>query len=158
MCKRPFRGVAAVMVGAGPAHAFYFATYEHSKQVMSTVLPQYNHLNYGVFTKSKLLLSTIFKFNEYFCLISVVSGVIATVIHDAISNPTEVIKQRLQMYNSPYKTVLQCALGVYHTEGFKAFYRSYITQLVMNLPHQVLHFSTYEFFQNKVCYSLQILK
>lgn len=45
--SRPFRGVAAVMVGAGPAHAFYFATYEHSKQVMSNVLPQYNHFNYG---------------------------------------------------------------------------------------------------------------
>lgn len=74
----------------------------------------------------------------------------ATVIHDAISNPTEVIKQRLQMYNSPYKTVLQCAIGVYRSEGLKAFYRSYITQLAMNLPHQVIHFSTYEFFQNKV--------
>lgn len=81
-----------------------------------------------------------------------VSGVIATIIHDAISNPTEVIKQRLQMYNSPYKTVLQCAVGVYRTEGLKAFYRSYITQLVMNLPHQTLHFSTYELFQNKVIY------
>lgn len=124
--SRPFRGVAAVMVGAGPAHAFYFATYEHSKQVMSVALPQYNHFNY------------------------VVSGVTATLIHDAISNPTEVIKQRLQMYNSPYRTVLQCAVGVYRTEGLKAFYRSYITQLWMNLPHQTIHFSTYEFFQNKL--------
>lgn len=44
---RPFRGVAAVMVGAGPAHAFYFATYEHSKQVMSKALPQYNQFSYG---------------------------------------------------------------------------------------------------------------
>lgn len=81
----------------------------------------------------------------------VVSGVTATLIHDAISNPTEVIKQRLQMYNSPYKTVFQCAIGVYRTEGFKAFYRSYITQLCMNLPHQTIHFTTYELFQNKVC-------
>lgn len=147
---RPFRGVAAVMVGAGPAHAFYFATYEHSKQVMSTVLPQHNHLNYGMFIKLKLFVSQICINEWYFCCITVVSGVTATVIHDAISNPTEVIKQRLQMYNSPYKTVLQCAFGVYRTEGLKAFYRSYITQLVMNLPHQVIHFSTYEFFQNKV--------
>lgn len=54
------------------------------------------------------------------------------------------------MYNSPYKTVLQCATGVYRTEGYKAFYRSYITQLCMNLPHQTIHFTTYELFQNKV--------
>lgn len=59
-------------------------------------------------------------------LISVVSGVTATLIHDAISNPTEVIKQRLQMYNSPYRTVMQCAAGVYRSEGLKAFYRSYV--------------------------------
>lgn len=44
---RPFRGITAVVAGAGPAHAFYFATYEHSKKVMSNIFPQYEHLNYG---------------------------------------------------------------------------------------------------------------
>lgn len=83
-------------------------------------------------------------------MLSVMSAVTATLIHDAISNPTEVIKQRLQMYGSPYKSVIQCARGIYQTEGMKAFYRSYMTQLVMNLPNQALHFSTYEFFQNMV--------
>lgn len=79
-----------------------------------------------------------------------VSAVTATLIHDAISNPTEVIKQRLQMYNASYRTIFQCATGVYRTEGLRAFYRSYVTQLCMNLPHQAIHFTTYEFFQNKV--------
>lgn len=78
------------------------------------------------------------------------SGVIATLIHDAVSNPAEVIKQRLQMYNSPYKSVVDCMRGVYQKEGIKAFYRSYSTQLVMNIPNQTIHFSTYEFFQNMV--------
>lgn len=82
--------------------------------------------------------------------VSVFSAVTATLIHDAISNPAEVIKQRLQMYNSPYKTVFQCARGVYQHEGMRAFYRSYATQLTMNLPTQALHFTTYEFFQNMV--------
>lgn len=72
----------------------------------------------------------------------------ATVIHDAISNPTEVIKQRLQMYNSRYQSVIQCMSNVYKQEGLRAFYRSYYTQLVMNLPYQAIHFSTYEFIQN----------
>ena len=74
----------------------------------------------------------------------------ATLVHDAISNPTEVIKQRLQMYNSKYKTVMQCTKAVYRLEGMKAFYRSYTTQLLMNLPYQTIHFTTYEFIQSFV--------
>lgn len=80
----------------------------------------------------------------------VLSGAVATLIHDAVSNPTEVIKQRMQMYNSSYKSVIACMKGVYKNEGIKAFYRSYSTQLVMNIPHQTIHFATYEFFQNMV--------
>lgn len=73
---------------------------------------------------------------------------VATLIHDAISNPTEVIKQRLQMYNSQYRSVIHCMSTVYRQEGMRAFYRSYLTQLVMNLPYQAIHFSAYEFIQN----------
>lgn len=78
------------------------------------------------------------------------SGVIATLIHDAVSNPTDVIKQRMQMYNSKYNSVIGCMKDVYRTEGIQAFYRSYSTQLVMNIPYQTIHFATYEFFQNMV--------
>lgn len=120
---RPIRGVTAVVAGAGPAHALYFGSYEMSKELMTKVTTN-NHINY------------------------MASGVIATLIHDAVSNPAEVIKQRLQMYNSPYKSVVACMRGVYQQEGFKAFYRSYSTQLVMNIPNQTIHFTTYEFFQN----------
>lgn len=60
------------------------------------------------------------------------------------------------MYGSKYKSVVQCTKGVYQNEGLRAFYRSYTTQLVMNLPHQALHFTTYEFFQNLVSYIIYI--
>ncbi|XP_055851453.1 mitoferrin [Episyrphus balteatus] len=120
---RPIRGVTAVVAGAGPAHALYFGSYEMSKELLSE-FTTHNNLNY------------------------MTSAVIATLIHDAVSNPTEVIKQRLQMYNSPYKSVIACMKGVYKNEGPKAFYRSYATQLIMNIPHQTIHFMTYEFFQN----------
>ncbi|CRK88035.1 CLUMA_CG001821, isoform A [Clunio marinus] len=119
---RPLRGIGAVVLGAGPAHAFYFSTYE--------------------FTKEKL---TELKFNDNINYI--LSATSATLIHDAISNPTEVIKQRLQMYDSPYKSVVECARKVFQQEGISAFYRSYTTQLVMNLPFQAIHFTTYEFLQ-----------
>ncbi|XP_039442305.1 mitoferrin [Culex pipiens pallens] len=119
---RPFRGVMAVVAGAGPAHALYFGAYEYSKEAIARVSDR-NQINY------------------------MVSAALATLVHDAISNPADVVKQRLQMYNSPYRSVLHCARVVYQTEGLRAFYRSYSTQLVMNIPYSAIQFPTYEFFQ-----------
>lgn len=64
--------------------------------------------------------------------------------------PGAVVKQRMQMFNSPYKSVWQCVRTVQKTEGFGAFYRSYTTQLTMNVPFQAIHFITYEFMQERV--------
>lgn len=61
-----------------------------------------------------------------------------------------VVKQRMQMYNSPYKRVLDCMSTVWKKEGAGAFYRSYTTQLTMNIPFQAVHFMTYEFLQEKL--------
>ena len=94
----------------------------------------------------------------------------ATLIHDGFMNPIDgeshhmlcgclhvsslfsaiplVIKQRLQMYNTPYRSAVHCASQVFRTEGITAFYRSYTTQLTMNIPFQVVHFVTYEFQQD----------
>lgn len=52
------------------------------------------------------------------------------------------------MYNSPYRSVVHCIAQVYRTEGMRAFYRSYVTQLTMNVPFQSLYFMTYEIMQN----------
>lgn len=56
----------------------------------------------------------------------------------------------MQMYNSPYKSVLACIRTVHRTEGWGAFYRSYTTQLTMNVPFQAIHFITYEFMQEQI--------
>jgi solute carrier family 25 (mitochondrial iron transporter), member 28/37 len=58
-----------------------------------------------------------------------------------------VVKQRLQMYGSPFKTCSECVRYVWRTEGASAFYRSYTTQLTMNIPFQSIHFMTYELMQ-----------
>lgn len=63
-----------------------------------------------------------------------------------------VVKQRLQMYNSPYKGAINCARTIYQKEGLRAFYRSYTTQLTMNVPFQVIHFVGYEFLQDHFNY------
>ena len=40
-----------------------------------------------------------------------------------------VIKQRMQVFGSPYKTCLQCGRSVYKREGVRAYYRSFSTQV-----------------------------
>lgn len=122
---RPIRGLNATAVGAGPAHALYFACYEKLKKTIGDVIcPGANsHLANGT------------------------AGCVATLLHDAAMNPAEVVKQRMQMYNSPYRGVLECMRCVWQSEGAAAFYRSYTTQLTMNVPFQALHFITYEYMQ-----------
>ncbi|XP_028040575.1 mitoferrin-like isoform X2 [Bombyx mandarina] len=122
---RPIRGMSAVVLGAGPAHACFFATYEHCKLTLSQMTRhRHDHITHGL------------------------SGCLASLIHDAVSNPAEVVKQRLQMLNSPYRGVWECARHVYRAEGLRAFYRSYGTQIAMNVPFQALHFVTYEWCQS----------
>lgn len=122
---RPIRGISAMVVGAGPAHALYFSCYEFikNKLVSSKVHTELNLAVYGA------------------------AGGVATILHDGIMNPAEVVKQRLQMYNSPYRNVVSCMTSIYKSEGISAFYRSYTTQLAMNVPFQMIHFITYEFAQ-----------
>ncbi|XP_006028764.2 mitoferrin-1 isoform X1 [Alligator sinensis] len=125
---RPLRGINVTMLGAGPAHAMYFACYEKMKRTLSDIIQQggNSHLANGI------------------------AGSMATLLHDAVMNPAEVVKQRMQMYNSPYKSVLDCIRTVHRTEGFGAFYRSYTTQLTMNVPFQAIHFIVYEITQEKI--------
>jgi len=124
---KTFRGMAAVVMGAGPAHALYFSCYENLKEAT---------LRHDHHTSS------------HRALVHGFAGCGATVVHDAVMNPVEVVKQRMQMYRSPFKTSLSCAKHILKTEGLKAFYRSYFTQLTMNLPYQSLHFVTYELMQD----------
>ncbi|XP_070540902.1 mitoferrin-2-like [Ptychodera flava] len=119
---RTIRGVNVVALGAGPSHALYFASYEKIKKELSK-RPGQNPLA------------------------NAIAGTVATVVHDAAMCPVDVVKQRMQVYTSPYSGVMECVRDIYRTEGLRAFYRSYTTQLTMNIPFQSIHFVTYEFSQ-----------
>ena len=56
-----------------------------------------------------------------------------------------VIKQRMQIHKSQYRSALNCAQTVYRTEGFNAFYISYPTTLTMTVPFTAAQFSVYEY-------------
>ncbi|KPJ02982.1 Mitoferrin-1 [Papilio xuthus] len=157
--RTPIRGMSAVVAGAGPAHACFFATYEQSKHTLGHLTRhRHDHITHGL------------------------SGCLASLVHDAVSNPAEalttaehpyvnskghnsfalasltvflvscvsVVKQRLQMLHSPYRGVWECARRIYRAEGLRAFYRSYGTQVAMNVPFQAVHFVTYEWCQARV--------
>ncbi|XP_077325845.1 mitoferrin-1 isoform X2 [Lithobates pipiens] len=63
----PLRGINVTMLGAGPAHALYFACYEKMKTTVGSMI---NHAG-----------------NSH--LANGVAGSLATVLHDAIMNPAE---------------------------------------------------------------------
>ena len=54
------------------------------------------------------------------------------------------------MYGSPYRNCSECCNCVYKSEGMRAFYRSFTTQLAMNVPFQAVHFMAYEIMQNQL--------
>ncbi|KRX21878.1 Mitoferrin [Trichinella nelsoni] len=123
---RSLRGINAIATGSVPAHALYFTVYEKSKLLLTN-----GHLSSNPFAQG-------------------IAGILATLVHDAVMNPVEVIKQRMQVWGSPYKSSIECARCVYNREGVCAFYRSYSTQILMNIPFQVIHFLTYEQAQQRL--------
>jgi len=118
-----WRGMSSVVVGAGPAHAVYFATYEAVKHVMGGNQAGVHHP-----------------------LAAATSGACATIASDALMNPFDVIKQRMQIHDSSkmYKSMTDCARYVYRNEGLSAFYVSYPTTLSMTVPFTALQFLAYE--------------
>ncbi|KKK21746.1 RNA-splicing protein [Aspergillus ochraceoroseus] len=81
-----WKGVSSVIVGAGPAHAVYFGTYEFVKDMAGGNADDGHHP-----------------------LAAAMSGASATIASDALMNPFDVIKQRMQVHGSVHKTLLQCA-------------------------------------------------
>lgn len=114
-----YRGIGAMGLGAGPAHAVYFSVYEFCKEYFTRGNPNNSAAH-------------------------AVSGVCATVTSDAVITPMDVVKQRLQLQSSPYKGVGDCVRRVLVEEGVGAFYKSYKTTVVMNAPFTAVHFATYE--------------
>lgn len=121
--RRLYRGFGAVVSGAIPSHAVHYATYEHIKHRIGGNEPGHHPLENGL------------------------AGGVATMCHDAIVTPLDVVKQRLQVYNSAYQGVFQCIRSVWAHEGIRAFYASYPTTVALNVPFQVVHFAAYESFK-----------
>jgi solute carrier family 25 iron transporter 28/37 len=115
-----WRGITSVIVGAGPAHAVYFAVYEAVKHSLGG-----NDHHHHPFVTS-------------------LAGAAATTTSDALMNPFDVIKQRMQLHGAKYRGFTHCAMDIYRKEGISAFYVSYPTTLIMNIPFTAVNFTVYD--------------
>ena len=120
---RLYRGVTAVVIGAIPSHAVNYATYEWAKHQLGGDQPGHH------------------------VLANAMAGSLATMAHDAVITPLDVVKQRLQVVDSRYSGVLQCVRSIIREEGMGAFYASYPTTVLMNVPFMAVHFAGYESFK-----------
>eukprot|EP00299_Pterocystis_sp_00344_P008780 c3464_g1_i1.p1 GENE.c3464_g1_i1~~c3464_g1_i1.p1 ORF type:complete len:317 (+),score=33.97 c3464_g1_i1:55-1005(+) len=117
--RRLFRGITAMALGAGPSHAVYFASYEKARKMLGGDTPGHHPFA------------------------NAVSGMVATVAGDLILTPMDTLKQRLQMCRNPQARLHSVASMIYREEGVRAFYASFGTTLVMNIPFAAIQFSCY---------------
>ncbi|CAI5470800.1 unnamed protein product [Closterium sp. Yama58-4] len=139
-----YRGIAAMGLGAGPAHAVYFAVYEAAKE---SLLRNNSSSSVGSSTSGGSDgsgFTPALGFSLPPAVAHATAGALATVASDAVLTPMDVVKQRLQLRRSPYAGVVDCCRKMLQDEGIRAFYRSYRTTLVMNVPFTAVHFATYE--------------
>lgn len=100
-----FRGVSAQFSGCGPAHAAYFSCYEGMKHALIAGRTGHHPAAHAA------------------------AGGFATLAHDGLMIPFDVVKQRMQLdardaKGRRYRHFVQCARGVYRTEGVSAFFLS----------------------------------
>ncbi|EDO15330.1 hypothetical protein Kpol_448p18 [Vanderwaltozyma polyspora DSM 70294] len=115
-----WKGVQSMILGAGPAHAVYFGTYELMKARLITPEDMHTHQP----------------------LKTAISGATATIAADALMNPFDTIKQRMQL--SSKTSTWNVTKNIYKKEGLRAFYYSYPTTIAMNIPFVSLNFVIYE--------------
>lgn len=119
-----WRGVGAVALSAGPAHALYFATYEAARKA---------------FAPSHAIDS------QHHPFATAAAGVLATFSADGVMTPLDVVKQRMQLArHGTYTSVLTCIQRVYADHGLHAFFAGFRATLLMNIPFTAVYFSGYE--------------
>ncbi|KDO34327.1 hypothetical protein SPRG_01462 [Saprolegnia parasitica CBS 223.65] len=115
---RLFRGVSTMLGASLPAHALYFSVFEACKKSFGADAAELTPIESGA------------------------AGVIATITHDLIMTPMDVIKQRLQL--GYYSGVANCMQTMIRQEGLRALYISFPTTFFMNLPYSMIMVSTNE--------------
>jgi solute carrier family 25 iron transporter 28/37 len=114
-----YRGCVPVLFSAVPAHGAYFSIYEAAKRRLSGSADSIGAV--------------------------VISAACATVAHDAVSVPFDVVKQQMQIDSTgKHTSSLQCLRYIVRTRGPTALFSSLPTTIAMNIPHVATHWVAYE--------------
>ncbi|KAJ1428049.1 mitochondrial carrier domain-containing protein [Ochromonadaceae sp. CCMP2298] len=105
---RLWRGVSAMFIGCIPAHAAYFAIFEAMKKTLGA--DQKGHHP----------------------MAAAACGAVASVSHDLLITPFDVVKQRMQLGH--YRSLTHCLRSVIQADGLRALYISLPTTVLMNIP------------------------
>lgn len=114
-----YRGCVPVLVSAIPAHGAYFSVYEAFKRLFG------DDTNLGIAAAASF----------------------ATIAHDTVSTPFDVVKQRMQMdKHRTFANSVECGRRIVRSEGVGALFASLSTTIGMNLPHFSAYWLAYEGF------------
>jgi len=117
---RLYKGCSAIVIAAIPSHSFYFGLYETMRQMLDVSRDHYEPI--------KIMMAAI----------------VATMGHDLIVTPVDVIKQRMQLKGSNFNNPIEAAMFVCKHSGYSAFIRSYPTTILLNVPYMATQFTVYE--------------
>ena len=106
---RLWRGAPAIIAACVPSHAAYFSAYELGKSTFRLDEPGHRP---GA---------------------AAAVGAFATLLHDAVMTPMDLVKQRLQL--GYYSGAVDCIRSVVRNEGVRGLYHAYPTTVLMNIPY-----------------------
>jgi len=140
-----YRGFGPTVLGSMPASCLYFTTYEFSKTRIAKAQ--------GLTSDESLPFMVTFS-----------SGIIAETVSCLLWVPIDVVKERMQIQNSPrnalsaelktkfgdgfYSSGLDAFRSIKRTEGFVGFYRGYGATVMSFGPFSALYFMFYENFKS----------
>lgn len=106
--RQIYRGVSAVLWGCVPAHAMYFSVYEQAKHTLGANRQGHHPLK------------------------AATAGALATISHDLVMTPLDVVKQRMQL--GLHSSVFSAVRSIVASEGTRALFLSLPTTILMNIP------------------------
>lgn len=114
-----YKGIGSAVAGSAPTSALFFATYETSKEVISSHAP-----------------------TGYDPLVHCAAASIGEVSACLLRVPTENVKQKLQA--NVYKTTGECLRGIIGSSGPRGFFAGYWTTVLRDVPFSFIQFPLYE--------------
>ncbi|XP_072014525.1 mitochondrial S-adenosylmethionine carrier protein-like isoform X1 [Amphiura filiformis] len=114
-----YAGIGPAVLGSAPGAALFFCTYELTKSVGSNYVPA--------------------------PILHMVGASVGEITACLIRVPVEVVKQRAQAGRQPSSLIFRETL---RREGFRGFYRGYLSTVVREIPFSLIQFPLWEFMKS----------